>query len=77
MSTDKALEEWANKVETALPMECPKCNKALNQIRYALDVNQTTIHLTRAVNQHHYFVAECPFCGHELKREGAGDRHIR
>ncbi len=74
---DKALEEWANKVEPTLPIDCPECHKTLSFIKYALDMDQTTIHLTGAVNQHFYFVAECPECKHVLKRESAGDRHIR
>lgn len=77
MNYDKVLKEWSDKVDPTLPMECPECNKALNQIRYAIDMDQTTIHLTGAVNQYYYFLAECPHCKYVLKREGAGERHIR
>lgn len=77
MNYDKELKEWADKVDPTLPMECPECKNALTHIKYALDMDRTTIHLTGAVNKYYYFLAECPHCKHVLEKEGAGERHIR
>lgn len=75
--SNKALEEWSERVDFTLPMKCPNCNKSLNQIKYSYNRDETNINLTGAVNQHYYFLAECPHCKYELKRESDGDRFIR
>lgn len=77
MNYDKELREWSDKVDSTLPMDCPECKKPLEQIRYALDMDLTTIRLTGAVNQSFYFIAECPHCKYVLLREEVGSRHIR
>lgn len=73
----KSLDEWSIEKDSSLPKICPKCNKKLNQIRYAHVVDRTTIHLTNAINEREWFVAECPLCGNELLRCLRQNRHIR
>lgn len=48
---EAALQSWADKIDPVLPAKCPKCNRTLDQIKYAYDISQTTIHLTHAVSQ--------------------------
>ena len=71
------LGQWANKVEETLPYTCPKCGKTLDKIKYGYDRTRTTVHLTGAVNEQDYVVANCPYCGDELLRASAGDRYFR
>lgn len=77
VSYDDELNVWANKVDPTLPKVCPNCNHTLNQIRYVHLCDRTTNYLTGAVNDHHYYVANCPNCNEELARQGAGTKFHR
>lgn len=74
---EDALQAWAEKVDPTLPQKCPKCGHLLDRIRYTYNINQMTIHLTHAVNRYHYYVAFCPYCSEELKREGVRTEFLR
>lgn len=71
-----AIKEWAARVESSLPLNCPKCGCSLDQIRYGYERTEERIHLTEVTNQYDSFVAECPSCGHVLLREGVGGRRV-
>ena len=73
----KILDDWSKEVDKDLPVNCPKCGKILNQIRYTYDVDRTTIHLTGAVNETEFMVAECPHCKYKLLQKLVEERHIR
>ena len=63
------LDDWSKEVDENLPVNCPKCGKVLDQIRYACDKTITTIRLTGVVDKFEYLVAECPYCKYKLLKE--------
>ena len=60
------LSAWAQRVETALPHECPACDEDLKRVHYFIEGSRETIHLTGRVNEESRFVATCPQCGERL-----------
>ena len=66
-----ALGLWGQRVDATLPNDCPKCNAALDMIRYTADKDRMVIHLTRRVIESDWFNARCPRCDHVLKSTSA------
>jgi len=63
------LNKWAEKVDSLLPNICPECQSELDQIRYTQECSRMSIQLTGAIIDTHYYIAECPYCNHVLKKE--------
>ena len=76
ISPTEVLKDWISSIENALPLECPNCGKALEEIRYAYDRDEMRVHLTGVTLENDYCVAECPDCKYELARQSVGGRRV-
>ena len=70
VATKAQVEEWASRVESTLPTECPDCDGSLRVVRYHGERTDSHVRLT-GVTLHGALslVARCPTCDHELLRE--------
>lgn len=65
--TQEILEEWSKNVP--LPKVCPNCEKTIDYVRFYIECQRATIHLTGVTHETDFLVAECSQCEHRIKVE--------